>query len=78
MHLPFSYPVETGLARRPVPPDQREREQDDDDGPVHDVVPTLVDVIAQQFLIVEQQLQKDDGRRQHDAGEDLHAEDDQL
>jgi hypothetical protein len=32
---------------------QRQNEQDDDDGPVHPIVPGLVRVLAQKFLIVE-------------------------
>src|SRR5579863_695602 len=58
---------------------QRQGKEDRDDGPVNDVVPALVyPAFAEQFVIVEQQLKKNDGRRKNDAGENLHADDDQL
>ena len=59
--------------------DEREGEEDDDDGPVDPVVPGAVDpAVAEQGAVVEEKLKEDDGRREDEAGKDLHADDDQL
>src|SRR5579864_2487478 len=56
--------------------DQRKNEQDDDDGPVHPIVPRPVDELwAQNLVVVQQELQEDDGRGQHDSGQHLHSQD---
>ncbi len=58
---------------------ERESEEDDDDGPVDPVVPgTVYPAVAEEGAVVEQELEEDDGRGKDEAGEDLHADDDQL
>ena len=61
----------------------RHREQRDDDHPVYEVIPWFVEELAavrsvQQLLVVEQQVQEHYRRREHDAGEHLHAQNDDV